>query len=134
MIPKKPKQIVKIVSEELDLSQELVDDLTTFYYKTLRNKLSDLEELRFNAPGLGHFLIRNSAVTSTTKRFEAIRDSLTADTFANHHKRRLVQTRLDQLYSIKEKIQEFLEKKKEFKEMKYGKQFKTNLEEQKTDL
>lgn len=134
MIPKKPKQIVKIVSEELDLSQELIDDLTTFYYKTLRNKLSDLEELRFNAPGLGHFLIRNSAVISTTKRFEAIKDSLTADTFANYHRRKLVQTRLDQLYSIKERIQEFLEKKKEFKESKYGKQNQKDLEQPETDI
>jgi hypothetical protein len=134
MIPKKPKQIVKIVSEELDLSQELVDDLTTFYYKTLRNKLSELEELRVNAPGLGHFLIRNSAVTSTIKRFELIKNSLGDATFSNYHKRKLVQARLDKLYNIKEKIQEFLEKKKEFKETKYGKQDQANLEKPERDI
>lgn len=134
MTPKKPKEIVRIVSEDLDISQELVDDLSTFYYKTLRNKLSNLEDLKYLVTGLGDFLIRNTGVKKTIKKFELMKNGMGDATFSNYHNRKLIEARLVQLYSINEKINGFMETKRKFKEMKYGKQFKTNLEEQKTDL
>lgn len=134
MIPKKPKQIVKIVSEELDLSPELIDDLTSFYYKNLRKKLSNLEELRLDIPGLGNFLIKTSGVKSSIKKFELMKKGMGDATFSNYHNRKLIEARLQTLYDISQKIQEFLEKKKEFKESKYGKQNQRDLEKPETDI
>ena len=134
MIPKKPKQIVKIVSEELDVSQELVDDLSTFYYKTLRKKLSNVEGLKYNVNGLGSFLIRNTGVNKAIKKFESMKKGMGDATFNNYHNRKIIESRLEKLYQINEKIKEFMETKRKFKENKYGKQAEDNLEKPETDI
>lgn len=121
MIPKKPKQIVKIVSEELDISQELVDDLSTFYYKTLRKKLSNVEDLKYRLPGLGHFLIRNTGVNKAIRKFESMKKGMGDATFNNYHNRKIIEARLEKLYKANERIQEFMETKRKFKDLKYGK-------------
>ncbi len=133
MIPKKPKEIIKQVAEELDVPQSMVDDVITFYYKTLRKKLSNLEDLKFSNPGLGHFLIRNTGVAKTIKKYESMRSGMGDATFSNYHNRKLIEARLDKLYAINEKIKEFMEVKKKFKDLRYGKQTEGHLEEPKTD-
>jgi hypothetical protein len=134
MIPKKPKQIVKIVSEELDVPQELVDDLSTFYYKTLRKKLSNVEGLKYNVNGLGSFLIRNTGVNKAIRKFESMKKGMGDATFNNYHNRKIIESRLEKLYQINEKIKEFMETKRKFKENKYGKQAEDNLEKPETDI
>ena len=62
MIPKKPKVIAKQVSEELDIEQSLVEDLTDFFYKDVRTTLSSLEQLRIKLE-----IIPNIIVISETK-------------------------------------------------------------------
>ena len=57
MNPKKPNIIYKSLAEELETSEDLVEDLIQFYYKALRLKLSNLESPRINVEGLGHFVI-----------------------------------------------------------------------------
>jgi hypothetical protein len=134
MIPKKPKQIVKLVSEELDISSELVDDLTTFYYKNLRKKLSNVEELKYRVPGLGYFLIRNTGVNKAIRKFESMKNGMGEATFNNYHNRKIIESRLEKLYEINEKIKEFMEIKKQFKENKYGKQTENNLDKPETNI
>ena len=58
MIPKKANSLYKEITKEFDVSEDLVENLVELYYKTLRKNLSDLSELRINADGLGHFVIK----------------------------------------------------------------------------
>jgi hypothetical protein len=120
MIPKKPKDIVKIVAEDLNISAELVDDLSTFYYKTLRKKLSDVEDLRYRLDGLGDFLIRNTGVNKVIKKFESMNNGMEDSSFVNYHNKKIVTARLAQLYEINKKIDVFMKAKQEFKKNKYG--------------
>ena len=41
MIPKKSKLLYKDVSEEMNVSENLVDALIDFYYKELKNKMTN---------------------------------------------------------------------------------------------
>jgi len=134
MIPKKHKEIVNIVSEEMDVSSELIDDLTSFYYKSMRRKLSNVEDLKFRLPGLGYFLIRNTGVNKAIKKFESMKNGMGDATFNNYHNRKIIESRLEKLYEINEKIKQFMETRKQFKENKYGKQIENNLEKPKTDI
>jgi hypothetical protein len=134
MIPKKHKEIVNIVSEEMDVSSELIDDLTSFYYKSMRRKLSNVEDLKFKLPGLGYFLIRNTGVNKAIKKFESMKNGMGDATFNNYHNRKIIESRLEKLYEINEKIKQFMETKKQFKENKYGKQSENNLEKPETDI
>jgi hypothetical protein len=134
MIPKKHKEIVNIVSEEIDVSSELIDDLTSFYYKSMRRKLSNVEDLKFRLPGLGYFLIRNTGVNKAIKKFESMKNGMGDATFNNYHNRKIIESRLEKLYEINEKIKQFMETRKQFKENKYGKQIENNLEKPETDI
>lgn len=121
MKPKKPKEIIKQVSEELDLPQELIDDVVTFYYKTMRKKLTDLEDVRYKLPGLGDFVIRRLGVAKLTKKFELMKNGLDSKRFIEYHNIKLVEARLEKLNNISKKITVFMEKKKKFKQEKYDK-------------
>jgi nucleoid DNA-binding protein len=70
MVPKKPKEIINIVSEETDIPFSVIDDIVSFYYKEVRKNLTNLSDLKINIPGLGDFLIKTSGVRQSIKRFE----------------------------------------------------------------
>jgi nucleoid DNA-binding protein len=130
MIPKKPETIIKEVAEENDLSESMVDDIVGFYYKELRKKLSSLEDIRINIPGLGHFLIKKKSVDNMTKKYTNLVNKYNSETFSNYHNKKLAEAKLEKLKKASKKIDEFLTAKKIFKHVK---QTKTNMEEPETD-
>lgn len=132
MIPKKPKEIIKILSEELDIPQSMIDDIVTLYYKELRKSLSNLEGINYKAPGLGNFIIRGTGLKKAIKKFEGMDKGMDTSTFMLYHNKRLVAARLEKLYKANEMFQEYLEKKKAFKDKRNG-NTKGHLEEQETN-
>lgn len=116
MIPKKPQVIIKQVAEELDLPESLVDDIISFYYKEVRRNLSSLEHIKLNLPGLGNFIMKQKAVGVQIKKHEGAKKFYNKDTFKNHHNLKLVEQRLEKLINTKQKINTFLEEKKNFKD------------------
>lgn len=126
MIPKKPRVIIKQVSEELDISETLVDDIVSFYYKELRSNLSSLEHIKINVPGLGAFVSRKVLIAKLINKFERVKNARETDTFTKYHNIKVAEKKLEKLRSIQEKVNAFLKEKKEFKDAKYAKQ---NLEE-----
>ena len=58
MIPKKPNSLYNEITDEFECSEQLVDDLVHFYYKTLKKRMSNLTDLRLNVEGLGHFVLK----------------------------------------------------------------------------
>ena len=116
MIPKKPEVIIKEVAEQNDLPVALVDDVVNFYYKELRKKLSSLEDIRINVPGLGNFLIKKKSVDMLIKKYECMVDKYDSQTFSNYHNKKLAEAKLEKLYNSRKKINEFLVSKKLFKD------------------
>ncbi len=116
MIPKKPKVIAKQVSEELDIEQSLVEDLTDFFYKDVRTTLSSLEQLRINLPGLGIFQMRKTSVVKMIKKYDAICKKQSTETFTKYHNKKLAEDKLQKLKKAKEKIDELIQEKKNFKD------------------
>jgi nucleoid DNA-binding protein len=130
MIPKKPEKIIKQVAEDLDLSVNTVDDIVGFYYKALRKKLSELDELRINVPGLGHFSVKSYSLRRSIEKNEKIKSKLNPEVFSNYPKIKKIETKLEVLHKAEKKYKEFLEIKNNFKNEK---QSKRNLEEPETD-
>lgn len=131
MIPKKPKLIIKQVSEELDISESMIDDIVSFYYKQVRLNLSSLENLKINIPGLGDFIMRKELVKKLIKKQESFRNATDTETFSKYHNLKQTERKLEKLYAAQIKIEEFLKTKKEFKDERISKR---NMEEQETDL
>jgi hypothetical protein len=116
MIPKKTEVIIREVAEQHDLPISMVDDIVSFYYKEVRKKLSSLEDIRLNIPGLGHFVIKKVSVDKLVKKYENMVKNYDSQTFSNYHNKKLAQAKLEKLYNARKKIDQFLTYKKIFKD------------------
>lgn len=116
MIPKKPEVIIKEIAEQYDIPISTVDDIISFYYKSIRKKLSSLEDLRINLPGLGHFVIKKVSVDNMTKKYANMINKYNSETFSNYHNKKLAEAKLEKLTKARKKIDEFLVSKKLFKD------------------
>jgi nucleoid DNA-binding protein len=120
MIPKKSNSLYSEISEEFDISEDLVESLVENYYKTLRKKLSALSDIRINADGLGHFVLKIKKVKYAIPHYEKILKNHDTSTFGAYHNKKSVEEKLDLLKKIHEKAEIELTKRKKFKDEKYS--------------
>jgi hypothetical protein len=130
MIPKKASSLYKEITEEFDISEDLVENLIEDYYKTLRKKMSSLSNLRINVDGLGHFVIKINKVKKAIPHYEKVLENHDTSTFGAYHNKKSVEEKLELLNQINLKADLELNKKKNFKNEKYS---KINLAKQETD-
>ena len=130
MIPKKPNSLYNEIIDEFECSEQLLDDLVHFYYKTLKKRMSSLTDLRLNVEGLGHFVLKMRKVKNTIPHYEKVLSNHDTSTFGAYHNKRSIEEKLEKLKYIDVRIQEELEKRQNFKNEKYS---KANLEKEKRD-
>lgn len=130
MIPKKPNSLYSEITEEFDCSEKLVDDVISFYYKTLKKRMAKIDDLRLNVEGLGHFVLKMKKVKDTIPHYEKVLSNHDTSTFGAYHNKKNIEEKLRKLKKVNVKIQEELEKRQKFKNEKYS---KTNLAKQKGD-
>ena len=59
MHPKKAKELIPDVANELNISQDLVNDLVLYYWQEVRKSLSKLKHSRIHITNLGDFVIKH---------------------------------------------------------------------------
>ena len=114
MNPKKVKRIYEIVSEDLNIKKDLVEDLVEFYYKDVRKLLSNLEYPRINVDGLGQFVAKPKTVTNTIEKISKSLESYDTSTFKGYHNKKGIENKLEQLLKLNSKLEELNIKKEEF--------------------
>jgi 4-alpha-glucanotransferase len=119
MIPKKSNKLYKDISEELDISNILVEELVEFYYNEVRQLLSNLVFPRINVEGLGQFVARPKLVRNAIPRYTKILQSHDTSTFAAYYNKKSLETKLNLLILLEQKITEQELKKTNFKKTKY---------------
>ena len=130
MIPVKPKILFKQIAEEDDINQQLIDDVVTHYYRTIRVLLSELKYTRINIDGIGQFVVKPKAVQKLIDKYNRNLANLDGYSLTSYHNKIRLETRLEELNNISLLIQQEKDSKEQFKNTKYA---KGNLEEQKTD-
>jgi hypothetical protein len=119
MNPRKAKRIYEIVSEDLNIKKDLVEDLVEFYYKDVRKLLTDLEYPRINVDGLGQFVSKPKVVSGYIQKITKSLDDHDTSTFKAYHNKKAMEVKLDLLIKLHSKIlyqenkkQKFLKTKK----------------------
>ena len=126
MIPIKPKILFKQIAEEEDISQQLIDDLVTHYYRTIRVLLSELKYTRINVDGIGQFVVKPKAVQKLIEKHNRNLANLDGYSLASYHNKIRLESRLEELNNVSLLIQQEKESKEQFKNTKHA---KGNLEE-----
>lgn len=104
MNPKKTKVIYNIVSENLNIKAELVEDLTEFYYQKVRTLIGTLEYPRIHIDGLGQFFVKPNFVLKSKERIIKILDSHDTSTFKAYHNKKAMESKLDSLIKLEQKL------------------------------
>jgi nucleoid DNA-binding protein len=126
MIPVKPKILFKQIAEEDDINQQLIDDVVTHYYRTIRGLLSELKYTRINIDGIGQFVVKPKAVQKLIDKYNRNLANLDGYSLTSYHNKIRLETRLEELNNISLLIQQEKDSKEQFKNTKYA---KGNLEE-----
>jgi nucleoid DNA-binding protein len=129
MNPKKSNKLYTEISEDLSLNEDQVEDIIEFYYKEVRRNLSDLVHPRINLDGLGHFVAKPVIIKNAISKNKKFLDGQRTDTYAEYFSKKNTKTKLDLLINLESKLIEIENKKEIFKQTKYGKHTKDNLEE-----
>lgn len=70
MNPKKAKQIIPLVSKELSLPENLVQDVIDYYWQEVRKSLSSLKHSRIHLTNLGDFVIKHWKIDDKIEMLE----------------------------------------------------------------
>jgi nucleoid DNA-binding protein len=125
MKPKKARLLYQEISEEKDLSKNLVESLIDFYYKNVRTLLSELHHPRINITGLGIFTAREKAIKKAIPRFEKYLENHDTSTYSAYYNKKMLEEKIDFLHSLKDQIDFENQRKIDFKKNKN--EFKKNL-------
>ena len=128
MNPKKSNKLYKEVSEELDLTEDLIQDFIEFYYKEIRRNLTDLLHPRINVDGLGQFVAKSFFIEKTIPRLTNKLMIHNTSTFNAYFSKKQSELKLESLIALKLKIDEEADRKTKFKKIKNEGFIKNNLE------
>lgn len=120
MKPKKARLLYEEISEEKDLSKDLVESLVDFYYKNVRTLLSELYHPRINITGLGIFTARENAIKKAIPKFEKYLENHDTSTYSAYYNKKMLEEKIELLQCISEQIDSEKKRKKEFKDNKNG--------------
>lgn len=114
MNPKKVRKIYDIVSEDLNIKKDLVEDLVEFYYADVRKLLTNLEHPRINIDGLGQFVAKPKTVITSIDKISKSLEGHDTSTFKAYHNKKAMENKLELLLKLSSKLELVNNKKQEF--------------------
>jgi hypothetical protein len=114
MNPKKVNKFFKDFAEENAYKDSIVEDVIDFYYKNVRELLTDLKYSRINIDGLGHLAAKPIIVEKSIVKLTNVLTSHSTSTFKAYYNKKAMTLKLDKLVKLQEKLLEEKEKKNIF--------------------
>lgn len=108
MRPKKAKELIAEVASELNVSPDLVKDVTSFYWGNVRKSLSSLSYPIVHISSLGDFYFKNWKLEEEIKKYQDIEKDAIDKNLTNRFS---VVERLFELKNMKSLIEEETQRK-----------------------
>ena len=119
MLPKNSKHFIHPVSEKLDISQQIVEDVVSFYYSMLRKKLSNLDCHFIQVENLGLFKAKENELPKLIYKYEKHLSVIKPETFNQMAIKKEIEFKLERVNYLQNIIIEDKNRKKEFLKKKY---------------
>ncbi len=130
MHPSKVRDLIPSYAMEMDKSVDEVQAVMSFYYKTIRQKLSQLESVNIHLENLGHFYVKENALNAYETKCKQIIDAMSNDTIREYSIKKDYQEKL----KLIEKMREMLDEERGRKKVARNKRFNNEIQEPNTDL
>ena len=75
MKPKKSKDLLPIVAQQLQISEHLVKEITEYYWQEVRKSLSSLKHARIHVTNLGDFTIKSWKIDGKIEMLEKFEET-----------------------------------------------------------
>lgn len=119
MLPKSSRHFLQPTAEELGCDVQLVDDAAAFFYSEVRKALTEMRGPIVQVPNLGSFKAKPGELPKLIHKYEKHLTVLQPETFNQMATRKDLEVRLERVKSLKKKIDDEKERRKEFLKNKY---------------
>lgn len=75
MKPKKSKELIPDVAKQLGVSEQMIADVTSFYWHEIRKSLSSLKHARVHVTNLGDFTIKHWKLSDKIEMLEKFKEN-----------------------------------------------------------
>lgn len=130
MHPTKVRNLIPSYAMEMEKSVDEVQTVMSFYYKTIRQKLSNLEAVNVHLENLGHFYIKEKALINYEEKCNKLISIMSNDTIREYSIKQEYQEKL----KLIEKMKEFLLEERQRRSEVINKRFNNDIQEHTTDL
>ncbi len=114
MFPKNSKHYIVPTAEELEKDTQLVEDVVSFYYSTLRKSLVDMVGINIQVENLGQFRVKKMDVSKVVEKYKKHLSMITKDTFSQMQLRKEIELKLEKAEKLSQIIEIERERKKQF--------------------
>lgn len=120
MHPNKVRDLLPSFAMEINCPVEEVQAVVGYYYKTIRQKLTQLSSVNIHLENLGTFYIKERALDNYINKCNYIVEQLTNNTIKEYSSKVSYQDRVAALNEVKEKLLEEKERRKEVNIKRFG--------------
>jgi hypothetical protein len=104
--PKKSKEYIPVVAEELSIPDKLVEDVINYYWQEVRKSLSSMKHSRIHISNLGDFVVKHWKLDEEIRFLERWEESNKQKGMQQMTARFKIVENLINLKTVKEVIQE----------------------------
>lgn len=125
MLPKSSKHYIQPTADLLNIDQQLVEDLVSFYYSRLRKALSELEAPQIRVENIGTFKAKNKKLKELYVRYSKHLEVTSSDTIKQMRVKKRTEQKLERVMHIQNLINEERKRRNKFLKEKYESSTKT---------
>lgn len=132
--PRKPKQAIKKTAQAETVSEQLVSDLTHYFWLRARKDISSLEYPRVSIANFGTFIVRYNRMEKQIEKYEEILGKLNMTRYRDYQIFDELSKRVSRMKTLILRLETERTERSEHYEIKNAnRQPKNDLEEQDTD-
>jgi nucleoid DNA-binding protein len=131
--PKKANDLYKEAADELGMSESDVSDIVSFYWSSLRKKMENMDDAYILIENFGTFYVRLKNLQQEIEKNQIYLKGINPKNYDKYPFYKVATHRLTKFNGLKEQILKELQKKKELKTKRYGKDISGGMETKGTD-
>ena len=127
MLPKNSKHYIIPTAEELNIETQLVEDVVSFYYSTLRKSLSGLSFPVIRVENLCSFIAKNNELPKLVAKYKKHLSVIKPEKFNYMTIKKDTEEKLESVLALQRMIAEERERKRKFIERKKNGNIRKNI-------
>lgn len=134
MNPRKPRTAIKQTAEKCNVSEQLVSDLTHFFWIKVRREMSSLDHVRVHAQNFGTFTVRYKQLEKSIQKTSEILERLDKEKYSEYDKFSFLSQKLEKLRILVQTLKdEWVERSEHYETKNTNRGSEDSMEESEID-